>query len=217
MADTVPLNFPASPPIGIASYDFEDLASGLGYQTYYAVVQNFPPSALAPYVTANPQYFLLDSNSLDIYTEATTTSTSTSATLNFDTSPFKISRLVTGKVFINFAFKGHSTSTNCTFSAQLFKYNGSAETAITVLQTQDYNGNNSPAVVLGANSKGNFMASITATDTIVSAGEQLRLKVIVTDFDSEVVTVYHDPLGRDLLSDVNFSTRMKVKVPFKND
>lgn len=222
MADTVPQNFPPNQPLAIASFDFEDLATGLGYETYYGVCQSFPPSALAPYTTANPQYFLLDSNATDLYpfdqSTGALTATTTTATLNFDTSPFRITRMVTGKVFFNFLCEnGVASSTNCTFSAQLFKWNGTTETAITALQTLDYNGNNSPANALGANAKVNFMCAITATDTVVSAGEQLRLKVILTDVDAETIRVYHDPLGRDLISDTDFSTRMKVKVPFKND
>lgn len=218
MANELPKNFEPVPPLGIASYDYIDLASGLGYQTYYGVCQSFPASSLAPYTTANPQYFLMDGNATSLYPEQPYTDTSTTATLNFDSSPFKISRLVTGKVFINFLVQNIAGSTtNCTFSARLYKWNGSTETAITALQTLDYNGNNAPATAMGSGNKVNFLALIDATDTIISAGEQLRLKVVLTDVDAESIRVYHDPLGRDSISDTNYSTQMKIKVPFKND
>ena len=216
MADEgIPNRFQQSSPI-LASFPSQELATGLGYEVYYGVCQSFPASALAPYTTANPQYFLMDNNALDLYTDTTSTSTQTTATLNFDSSPFKIPRVVSGKVFINFAVKGHTTTTNCTFSARLYKYDGSTETAITALQTLDYNGNNAPAVAMAANQIVNFMAAIDATDTIIKVTEKLRLKVVVTDVDNEAITVYHDPLGRDVFSNSNFSSRMKIKVPFRN-
>lgn len=222
MADTLPVNFPSPPSNSLATYDYFDSASGTAYKVYYGVCQFFSPSALAPYATSNPQYFLLDSNATDLYSyddsNGISTSTTTTATINFDTAPFKEARVVSGRVFINFlCVNGVASTTNCTFSARLYKYDGSTETAITALQTLDFNGNNAPAAAMSANAKINFMCGVDTTDdTLIGVGDKLRLKVVLTNVDAETITVYHDPLGRDTISDTDFSTRLKVKVPFRS-
>lgn len=198
----------------IASYDFTELVSGLGYERYYAVASD--QEALGT------QTYMLTNNS-SIYTDASSISTSQTSqaakTLNFDSSAFRIPRIVDGTAFVNFAFVNNDADvTNVTFSAQLFKVHsdGTTTTALSSAKVVDYDSNTPPGTALGANVKNNALLFLALTRTKITIGEKIRLQIIIDLKDTgDNVTVYHDPLGRDFLSDTNYSTQMKVDIPFE--
>lgn len=197
-----------------ASYDFRDLVSGLGYDTFYAVASD--EEALGTI-----SYYL--SPTADIYTDTTSTTQSSQGTktLNFDSSAFNLPRTVRGTAIINFSGKNNDADvTNVTFSAQLLKVlaDGTTTQALSSAKVVDYDGNTPPGSALGASVKFNALLFLSLTQTLIKKGEKLRLQIIIDMKDTaDSVTIYHDPLGRNIIGDTNFSSIMKAIVPFRID
>jgi len=197
----------------IASYEFQDLASGIGYETFYAVAQD--EEALG---TITRKLVTITS----IYSNITqsTQNTQAATTFNFDTSAFNLPRTVKGLAIIQCTGRNNDADVvNCLFQFQLFKVLVDNTTiALTSLKTVDFDGNTAPGNALGANEKINILLFMETTQTTIKKGEKIRLAVTLDVKDpNDSINVYHDPLGRDLLSDTNFSSIMKVLMPFRVD
>lgn len=118
------------------------------------------------------------------------------------------------------AINNDADQVNVTFSSQLFKVHsdGTTTTALCSAKVADYDGNTPPGTNLTANAKANMLHFLDLTETLIQIGEKIRLQVIIDVKDSsDSVTVYHDPQGRDLLSDTSYSTKMKLFMPFRID
>ena len=210
MAEQLPQIIPKPIPSSIASYDNTDLASGLGYQNFYAVTTELAPSIAKVYL-------LVDDTSL--YSNTTSTSTSTTATLNFDTSAFNIPRTAKGTAIVNFCVRNAvASTTNCFFSAQIKKVasDGTTLTNISSVFTLYHDGTNGSSAMSALTSE-NFMAFMPLTQTIIKRDEKLRLTIILTDNDTETIAVYHDPTGLLSTGSTSISSQMKLKMPFRVD
>ncbi|KKK66065.1 hypothetical protein LCGC14_2967820, partial [marine sediment metagenome] len=93
----------------ITTFDFTDVASGLGYESFFLCAEN-PSGGIG--------YFL---NSLGIPGKPTTTQWLSTTTTNFDTSVFNLPRTIRGTAYVVLNTK-MSTATNLnTFSVKLIK------------------------------------------------------------------------------------------------
>ncbi len=138
-----------------------------------------------------------------------TVATNTVTTVDFDTSPFNLPRTVDGSALLQFGYRT-SPGTGETIQARLKKWDGSSETNI----TDNFTISPGSAIVVG-----NFL--MPCTETLIPAGEQLRLTMIATGTGGgEFTALGHDPQNRDGTkivpsgtNDVITSTR--INVPFK--
>lgn len=208
---TVPI--PSGP--AIASYDFQEVATGLGYVSYYAVVHD--EEALSS-VTR----LLIDRANFYADTTSSTVSTTTPSTWDWDTSVFNLPRTVKGTVVFQCTMRNNDADVvNVTLTVQLLKVKTDNTTvALTAQKTVDRDGNTAPGTAMGANEKRNVLLfmPITATgaNAIIKKGEKIRLEITLDVKDSsDSVSIFHDPLGRDLLSDTNYTTQMRTDIPFK--
>lgn len=197
-----------------ASFDFRDLASGSGYETFYGVVQYFPASGQEPASLTLSSAFLIPVSDVVAFDNVNgrVTSTTTSAAINFETSEFNLPRTVKGNVIINFNCRNNAASTtNCRFWAQLKKVNGTDNSLsnITSIYTLDHNGNAPPATAMGSTSEA-FLGFLEADQTLIKRGDKIRLEVRFQDLDNESISVDHDPSGTS-------ERQLKVLIPFRID
>jgi hypothetical protein len=87
MADNLPINFPLPSESAIASYNYQDIAAGLGYKTFYLV---------DPADTASTKYVLSPEA---ITTGGTTGGLLTAGTYTFTTSTFNSPRILKGTAY----------------------------------------------------------------------------------------------------------------------
>ena len=110
--------YPEPPPSAIASFDNEDIVSGLGYVDFY-IIESQTDSGLDYHLITRRDF----SN-----TEKITKSTSTSD-LDYDSSPFNSKRTINGVALISLAVV--STSGNSpTYTVELYRVRSGAETQI---------------------------------------------------------------------------------------
>lgn len=196
-----------------ASFDFRDLASGSGYESFYGVVQNFSASAMLPYSSAVSQAFLIPTADVIPFSTSKSTSTTTSSAINFETSAFNLPRTIRGTAIVYFNCRNNAGSTtNARFWAQLKKVDGTTGnlTNITSIYTLDHDGNEAPANAMGATTSEAFLGFLDTSQAILKKGDKIRLEVRFYDRDNESVSVDHDPSGIS-------EKQLKVLIPFRID
>lgn len=199
-------------PAPLASYDFNDIASNLIFHTFYCIAQD--EEALGTIT-----YKLADTNTFYSNTTSSTVNTTTPSTYNFDTSVFNLPRTAKGTAIFQCTMKNNDADVvNVTLTVQLKKVlPGGSTVNLCTAKVVDYDGNTAPGNALGASTKVNVLLFLDLTQTIIKKGEKLRCAVTLDVKDAaDSVSIYHDPLGRDLLSDTNFTTQMKLHMPFRS-
>lgn len=194
----------------IATYDQTDIAAGTGFATFYGVGTSYAPGIATIYGLTDDATLISNTNSA---------STSTSTTINFDTSAFNRPLVVRGQAVVSFCFRNTvGSSTSMTVSAQLKKVasDGTTITNLGSAITVYHDGTNGSSA-LGATSNEQFLGFMEMTETVMEVDSKLRCTIILTDNDAEQVAFYFDPQGRDLLSDTTVSTQLKVLLPQKID
>lgn len=188
-----------------ASFDFVDLASGLGFQTFDATVMK----------SDSGTSFALVTNQIKSARIETSSGNSGIVNLTFYSSPFNLPRTVKGEAVFsagyNSAIGGASSGTSLAVS--LSKWNGTTRTIIGASQALNY------TAVSNIISQALFL--LPCSQTIIKQGEQLRLDVDIesrTAGTGHQITIGHDPSDRDGVQ-VNAAsgatTRMRVLVPFR--
>lgn len=187
-------------PDAIATFDYQDIESGLGYVTFYA---------MATSLAAGTEYVLSDDTEYadPIWTERSTAGTTT---LTFDSSEFNFPRSVRGTAIFSCGVGGNNMDIDVT--AQLQKWNGSSATNISSVIT-------AATYAAGAGTAKMILLQLPCTETLISEGEQLRLVVTLQTNNANVAELGHDPKGRSAGSylglDANTTTIMTIKTPFK--
>lgn len=211
----IPQVIPRGTQTSVASYDYTDIASGLGFVTYY------PCATLSG--TGTLAYFLVTTTDVrpdqDAGGASTTNSTVSSLSINFDTSTFNLPRTAKGTAFVNFAVRNPDADvTNCKFSAQLKKVASDGTTLTNLSSAVERNYGSGGGGALGATTTQQIFFSLALTQTQIKVGEKLRLTIILTlDDASDNIVMYHDPAGRDLSIGALYSTQAKVHMPFRVD
>jgi len=192
MVGGVPLVYRGGGENIISSYDFKDIASGIGYEVFYLMVAN--------HGTDGVKYILTPNSAFYSYTPETVTTSGTAYT--FDSSTFNLPRVVKGTAVVNIGLDVTASGGDDTVAAQLWKWDGTTATAITAQVT---------APVINTSIMISF--AIPCTETMIKQGEALRLIITMAVNDGDI-TWGHDPAGRT--SDTAFSSS-RINVPFKVD
>lgn len=210
----IPRRYRKSPDF-VATFDFQDVAAGIGYNTYYAfaMVQD----------GTTRSYFL--SPQKDFYTDhnqsggSTSNSSVSTVTLDFDSSTFNLQRTAKGSAIVYFTVRNPEADiTNCQFKAQIKKVasDGTTVTTLSSEFTKLFDGTAGTGAI-PANTSYNVLFMMPLTETIIAQGEKIRLTIKLIELDAtDNIIVYHDPAGRDFDTiGANFSTAMKLIMPFK--
>ena len=181
-------------PGAIASFSFEEIASGEKFVTFYPFLTNDNASGVEASLTTTPS---------TTYTMQVET-TSSGITRNFDSPPFNFARTAKGTAFANIGVQGDGA----TFTVQLQKWNGSSATNITAAHAV---GAGAPAKIVS------FKMPVT-TETLIPVGEQLRFVVAISVTTG---TIGHSPNNRDgtilTPSSEDTITSTRINVPFRID
>lgn len=201
-------------PINV-NYDWNDLASGQGYVTFYC------SKATASYVSMTEAILssTIDEKSATRAWNSPSSGWVTRIEHDFDTSEFNLQRVIQGTAFWTGTWFATRVSGSglwqCRVVVNVYHYDGSTETLIGTGTTD------SAAGYSGVNDRtGNL--PIELTETILAAGDTLRINVQVQDSGGNPDTGYcgvaYDPLNRDgsYLTEANSDTRqMIIRIPFK--
>lgn len=181
----------------IVSFDFQDIASGQLFKTFW--ILNTEDNASAQ------EYTLIDDSSL-----ASSIVDGSEGTFNCDTGIFNVPRTVKGVAYVNIGVSIGSASSG-SISCKLQKWDGSSATDIT------------SAIVESISSDEDRVISMRmpCTETLIPEGEQIRLVVVITESSGNVFWG-HDPTGRDGVNVIPSSqgsniTSSNIKIPFKFD
>lgn len=198
MADIIPTEIPILTANAIASYDYIDLSSGLGFINYKGFT-----TSLSGAVVYN-----LGTQTVYSHTIAKT-DTGADPVINFDSSPFNLPRTAKGTAYVSIGFGivgGGTANVQC----QLQKVDGSTVTDISPLT--------SGANIGGAGtSVGMWLVPLTLTQTTIGVGQYLRLGVTITGDGADLHEFGHDPQGRAgvIVSGASVTTALNCYVPFR--
>jgi hypothetical protein len=208
MAYLIPEQIPLPPSEVTASYDYVDLADGVGYVTYYCTKEE---------ISGSVSYGLTrDTGVYSVYPE---TSGSATLDIDFDVSAFNQARTVKGTAIYNGAhvIDGNQAGGNqkSWFRVLIRKWDGSTETEIA-----DAYG---PTVTVAGQTTSNNVLNIpiTVPQTTFGKGEQLRVTVqhILSGGTTTDIFMGHDPKNRDgdwLTAAAKVFTASSIKIPFMN-
>ena len=152
MASLIPTNFPIPPESALANYDWQDIASGIGYKTFYLCTQYN--------TTDDTTYFLADrvDQSEDDFVEVG------SAGRDFDTSVFNYTRTIKGTAIV---ILGFNASESRALTARLIKVSeAAAETEIAAARTSS-----------SSSAEDYKRVHLSVAETTINPGEKLRLEV----------------------------------------
>lgn len=209
MADNLPIMFDIPGEPALANYNAEDLADGTGIIEF----DGFQSTVTGPTIS-----YILSTNAIvsdPAYYHIQNQSTSSSTTMNFDSSPLNSPRTIKGTVKIAFTHGASNTTglgTNY-IACGLYKWDGATETQIGSTVT-------SPTIVaVGSSSVYNTrLLTISAPLTILKVGEMIRLKVVMT-YTGATGNVHQyfftDPTNAIIGSEITNITFFKVAIPFR--
>ena len=196
------LKFSTAAP-NIASYDYNSIASGINYTTFYPLVTK----------DAATQYSLQDNTKSYSSIRDTKQDAVGTTTLTFDSSGFNIQRTVRGTAFMSVGVEYSLGAMANTLSVQLFKYDGSTATAISTASV----------LTIGAETTQTIYSfEMPCTETLIAEKEQLRVVIILTipaGGGGCWLSVGHDPANFDgenvTPSTADTITSTRINIPFK--
>lgn len=181
----------------IASYDWQDLASGLSYNIYYGCKD------------AEGNYLLIDNSA--VFSDSIGEGDDETYTLTFDTSIFNVPREVKGKAFMSVPI---STTTvgNCYAVGSLYHYDGTTETIL-----GSGSGVDTPT---GNNATKNQLLTFDIAQKHFKKGDILRAKVQIVQLEgvADINYTAYDPQGRTYVTasapDIE-NSQLIIHIPFK--
>ena len=198
----IPPTFPTPTETAIASYDFTDIESGLGFVDFFAAKTD---------LAAGAEEILTDDATVysgDISTNRTTAGTTS---FTFDSSVFNLPKTVKGTAIFSCGIGGVNTANITAVTAKLQKYDGTSATDLSSVITS------SGFTASGTDDK-MMLLQLPLTETRIKKGEQLRLLVTFVLNNNISADIGHDPRGRsDGSIGTNAVTTMVIKIPFKID
>lgn len=193
--------FTTQPP-ALATFSFEDIASGIGFIRFYAM--NTSLTAGTEYILGtNVQY------SNDEYRLLTTVGT---AVLTFRSPPFNNSRFIKGTAVFSCAIHVNASASS-NVSVKLQEWDGSSATDLT--ETIE-----SIVVTSGGLFQKNILLQLPiTTEKNIEVGKQLQIVVTFESTTNNNTKLAHDPAGRqtDFTGSQEVNTAMTIDVPFRND
>jgi hypothetical protein len=198
---TIPQVIPQLTPPSVASYNYVDIASGLGFSIYYGASTS---------LAAGTEYILTDQV---LYSSAKTVnqSAATTTTITFTASSFNKPRTVKGTAFFSCGVGGPSAgSVGMTVTAKVQLWDGSVATDISSQITT------ATFTTGGGIEDKMFLLQIPLTQTSFKIGESLRLVVTFQTSNANYGEIGIDPAGRETTYiTTNATTVMQLNVPFK--
>ena len=185
---TLPIKFRKTRDKAIASFNFEDIATGTGTQAFFLGVGK---------TSGGETHNLLSTAITSWGTDGGDGKRLIAGNFDFDTSNFNLPRTVTGTAILSGEFSVVSDA-NVSLTVQIMKFDGSTETNISSIitsQTADFTATEG------------FLIEIPLTTTIIKRGELLRANIIVTAAGSS--NVQSDPLG------AAGNEPLRLLIPFK--
>ena len=186
----------------IASYDYTDLASGLGFKTYYATNYEDGAGGTTRALTESLLY------SVNIEGSFTTT------TFSYDLTPFNIPRTVKGTAIIRYSTHWSGTSSQTKYETfTLKKVSGAVITSIGTARSNTETSAGSAIIK-------NHVLYISLTETNFKKGDILRLELDPTNPEPATIYIGEDPANRDgtyITPSATYPTKFNVYIPFKLD
>lgn len=198
----VPRTYRKSQERIIASFNYNDIASGAGFVSFYPTITKD---------NSGTQYLLTNDTSIYSTVIETTRITDGTTTLNFDTSPFNLPRTISGTAIANIGVEVSNTNSGEGYSIQIQRWDGSSATNISS-EITTINSADAGVGTVASN-------QIPCTQTLIKKGEQLRIVLKVIVISPGTSTIGHDPRNRDgtILTPTtdNSITSSVIKIPFK--
>ena len=188
----MPQPFTTTPP-QLINYDYSDIASGTGYETYY-LIESEDSSGKDYHLVSQRDY----SNSV-----AMVVTLSSTEDHDFDLTAFAIPMTIGGTALLSVPMSGNG---DLAIHATIYKWNGTSEVAV----SSEISSLHKTGVKM-------FFIEIPIPNTHFSAGETLRLRMRVDNSDGFNNARYGiDPADR---TDANLTitTTSKIYIPYKLD
>ena len=189
----------------IVSFSSEDIATGLGVVLFYGIASE---------ASGGIDFHLVTNK--DSFSSPTSTARNTTGTtsIDFDTSPFNLTRTAKGTAYISFAM-GAAENVLVHLNAQLIHYDGSTETTITsnILSATHTGGT-------GSDSQMAFL-ELPITEKIFRTGDILRLTAELVTENNGDAEMGHDPknqngINNSIKPSTKDTTVMLLTMSFKN-
>lgn len=198
--------FPQQQESAIATFDYADLASGLGYDILYGTAsKNFAGTA---------SYHLVTDASAKASAAVSALSSATKATYHFLGSSFNEPRTAKGTAYVSLGMGANNATAHV--AVQIFVLDSDLNaTAICTLTS-------SSIITVGATDLSEMkFIPLALTETNIKIGESLRLSVTHQQTSTGNTEVGHDPTGEDgtyiPLAGTAHTTKMQLLMPFKID
>lgn len=181
----------------IATFDFQDIATGENITTYYAATTKFETTT-GHILTGNSNTYSDTENTNVVFTQDNDTVFRKQLDVDFDLSQFQITQVFEGQATIQLTrnFGGSSADANGTYHIfKIRKWDGSTETEVASVQTETLTDD----TVIDPKTD---LLPITIPNTTFAVGETLRLTMEVwTMNDSSIaimnIDTFHDPVNRN--------------------
>lgn len=190
----------------IASYDYTDLASGLGIDILYGTTTEAFDNTLS--------YALVTTSDAISASGTTTLAAAGKTTMDFDTSTFKLPRTVDGTAHVSFGLGANSTIAHSAAQISVVDADNSATTISLLVSGAE--------ITAGAlNSSITNLIPLSLDQTLIKKGEKLRLSVTLQQTSTGDSEIGHDTANNAqsiiIPATKGTPTIMKLLMPFKID
>ena len=180
----------------IVSYDYVDIANGLGFQNFYLFQSEDTASGVGYGLTTDTSLKAMPNRLLGTSTE-----------FNFDSSVFNETRTVKGTAYANLV-GGTNNSSQSSINLILYKVTvADAEVALS----------SSFGMTHAKNGPITYLIQMPLTETLIKKGEKLRLSLTTVDNSPGATGIGTDPSSQGFSIDASegYSSDSKIAVPFK--
>jgi hypothetical protein len=195
----LPIVFQDTGPQQIASYNYEDLATGLGISTFYGMELSGS--------------YVLTQNSSAASTTAWFAPSTNAFSQTFQSGPFNVTRTMKGHIIVNVPIgRDIGNAGNNLFGLGIYHWDGTTSTQLGVSGAYT-SATNSAAILPTESQYAGF--DIDIGEKLFKKGEMLRIK-LTRNTDDNKAYIGYDPINRSPGA-VMVNSRMSVFVPFRID
>ena len=213
MASLLPQNFPTPTETAIATYDYSDVASGLGYREFQCFATTVATSSEEYFISDNPIYSVPSSTGQTVNNHTVTQTTT------FKTSAFRLAQTIEGMMFLQITHSINATSFSGTarITATLQHYDGDTTT---VTDLGNAVSDDHVVAPTGTTIPATVYMPISISKIIFKKGDKLYLKIehyqSAGGVGNRVFALYHDPTDAAIGANTN-PTTLKLQIPFRLD
>jgi hypothetical protein len=203
MAEQLPVNFPIPAEQAIATYDWYDLASGVGYKSFYAMKLMLVSTNVAR-LTTNESLFSWREN---------TGGNNQAIDIDFDVT-LNNNLVVYGDALISipYVYNTGGSGLSSTLTASIYKVVGGVETQLGSTATENIS-------MSSASSTGDvWSAGITLPLTVFKAGDTLRLTITAGAMGAnKYLWIFHNPCNYTNTATGKTTSKLEMALPIKVD